>query len=554
MRAVLPRLAGWSMALVGAVNVLSVTTPQLPRRLELPGLLALSGLVLAAPNAVLPVGIALLVLAAYLTRRRRRALWIAVALLATVGGLDLLKGFDLKEAAFSWALAGLLVWGRSTFTARHENGTLGRALRRAVLVAGATVATAGIAVTIASHWVLHPLTVAAVAGETARLLLFDAGPLRFPDAFAWVPFGIWALSAGALLAVAWTLFRPLRAPREPMPEPVRALARDLVRAHGHDTLSFFKLRGDVQSLFSPDGRAFLSYRVRNGVLVVSGDPVGAPDAVPALLRRAGEFAAERGLRVTVIGASEECAAIARRAGLHSLYLGDEAIVDTAGFSLEGRRIKKVRQAVHRLQREGYRAELRRAGDLTAAELDELDAVSARWRAGAPERGFSMAMEGLRGDHLADSTVVVARDGDGRARGFLHFVPSYGRAAMSLSAMRRDRDTPNGLTDFLVVTAIQELGARGTAELSLNFAAFARWLNHPSGRSERALAWVIRRANPFFQIESLYQYNAKFSPRWQPRYLLHEGVTTLPRAALAALSVEGQLPTFARRADLRVLAS
>jgi lysylphosphatidylglycerol synthetase-like protein (DUF2156 family) len=28
------------------------------------------------------------------------------------------------------------------------------------------------------------------------------------------------------------------------------------------------------------------------------------------------------------------------------------------------------------------------------------------------------------------------------RGFIHFVPSYGRPAMSLSLMRRDRETPN----------------------------------------------------------------------------------------------------------------
>ena len=117
-------------------------------------------------------------------------------------------------------------------------------------------------------------------------------------------------------------------------------------------------------------------------------------------------------------------------------------------------------------------------------------------------------------------------------------------------MRRDRDTPNGLTDFLVVRAIQLLGAQGCEELSLNFAAFARWLHSPAGRVERLLARVIRWANPYFQIESLYAFNAKFFPRWQPRYLLHEGVGALPRTALAALWAEGQLPRPALPARLR----
>ena len=114
-----------------------------------------------------------------------------------------------------------------------------------------------------------------------------------------------------------------------------------------------------------------------------------------------------------------------RPGCAALYLGDEAIVETASFTLEGKPIKKVRQAVNRLVRAGYRSELCTLGDLEPGELAELEAVSDRWRDGAPERGFSMAMDGLRGPHLADSIVVVARDGEGRARGFLHFVPAYG---------------------------------------------------------------------------------------------------------------------------------
>jgi lysyl-tRNA synthetase class 2 len=131
------------------------------------------------------------------------------------------------------------------------------------------------------------------------------------------------------------------------------------------------------------------------------------------------------------------------------------------------------------------------------------------------------------------------------RAFLHFVPVYGRSAVSLAFMRRDRDTPNGVSDFLVVEAARLLGEHGIEELSLNFSAFGRCLREPANPLERAAARVLRVADRWFQLERLMRFNAKFQPRWQPRYLLFAGVTQLPRVTLGALWAEGQLPRRVR---------
>jgi lysyl-tRNA synthetase class 2 len=93
---------------------------------------------------------------------------------------------------------------------------------------------------------------------------------------------------------------------------------------------------------------------------------------------------------------------------------------------------------------------------------------------------------------------------------------------------------------MVVKAVELLRERGLREMSLNFAAFARWMHSPERPAERALGKLIKIGNPFFQIESLYRFNAKFFPRWEPRYLVYEGALGLPRASLAAMWVEGQL--------------
>jgi lysyl-tRNA synthetase class 2 len=224
-----------------------------------------------------------------------------------------------------------------------------------------------------------------------------------------------------------------------------------------------------------------------------------------------------------------------------MYLGDEAVVETASFSLEGRPIRKVRQSVTRLERQGYAAQLRQVAELTDAELAQLETVSRRWRRGAEERGFTMSLDELRRDDHGDSLVVLGLDADGRIRGFLHFAPSYGRRAVSLSLMRREQDTPNGLMEFLVARGLEQLRGRGVDEVSLNFAAFARFVHAPRGRLERLSGRGLLVADGFFQIERLHRFNAKFFPRWEPRYLMYERVVGLPRAGLAALWAEGQLP-------------
>jgi lysyl-tRNA synthetase class 2 len=183
-------------------------------------------------------------------------------------------------------------------------------------------------------------------------------------------------------------------------------------------------------------------------------------------------------------------------------------------------------------------------------MRQVEAVLEAGRQGAPERGFSMAMDSLQGQHDHDTLVVLARDAEGQIRGVLHFVPCYGRQAVSLSFMRREPTTPNGLTEFLVVRAIELLRERGVEELSLNFAAFAKWMHSPEKRLERVLGKLIALGNPFFQIESLYRFNAKFFPRWEPRYLVYEGALGLPRAGIAALWAEGQLPKGPRPSQWR----
>src|SRR5439155_17717550 len=172
----------------------------------------------------------------------------------------------------------------------------------------------------------------------------------------------------------------------------RETARALVAKWGADTLAPFALRADKSYFFSEDQRAFLAYRVVGGVAVVSGDPIGPPAEFDRLVARFIAFAHERDWRIAILGACEHCLGVYRAHGLHALYHGDEAVVETAEFSLEGRPIRKVRQSVHRLERAGHRAEVLRPSELGPELRGQLEDVARAWRGAQPERGFVMALD------------------------------------------------------------------------------------------------------------------------------------------------------------------
>jgi lysyl-tRNA synthetase class 2 len=543
----LPLAAAALTALAGIVNIASALTPDIHWRGHL--LLRLEGVEpLKVFHALaLPAGGALLLVAPYLLKRRRRALQVAVALLVAIGLVNLLKGLDYEECALGWIVALVLFAGREQFTVAHAPMSLRSAVWRVPLVGGLGVALVSFAEWVTSgrpKWDV-------IIDESTALMRFKPGALRFDEhtlrafghvvSFQWMPLAIHFLEIATLLGMAYALFRPLAAPSAWPSSPVRRIAAQLVRQHGQDTLSFFKLRADKHYFFNAARTAFVGYRVEAGTLLLSGDPVGPPEQLADLLIELRRFARVRGLKLGAVGASARLVELYRNLGLHSLYIGDEAIVELNRFSLEGRPIRKVRQSVTRLTRAGYTSRLATPAELDEDTLRQMRNVLEVGRIGKGERGFSMCMEGVDCTNQQDTLFVLAHDGEGALRGVLHFVPCYGRRAMSLSIMRRDPATPNGLMEFLVVSAIERMREHGVEELSLNLAALTKCIREPEGAFEYVLGRTASKLDRYLHVESLYRFNVKFQPRWEPRYLVYEGRVGLVRAAVAAMWAEGQMP-------------
>ena len=220
--------------------------------------------------------------------------------------------------------------------------------------------------------------------------------------------------------------RPVRGARHPAAGPQQVLdacrpttssgsARLLAKFGDRDSLGYFATRRDkaVDLLADRQGRRHLPGGQRGQPR--QRRPGRRPGGLGAGHRRlAATQARELRLDARRRWAPARTGAIAyARAGLKVIHLGDEAILLTKEFTLDGRDMRPVRQAVNRVERTG----VHRAGPPARRHPRRGDARASRrwptaWRDTETERGFSMAL-GRLGDP-ADGRLRAGR-GHRRAR-------------------------------------------------------------------------------------------------------------------------------------------
>ncbi|MEU1298495.1 phosphatidylglycerol lysyltransferase domain-containing protein [Streptomyces shenzhenensis] len=553
----------WYLRLLAVLNIVAVVS--LPFREEVhehnageffTPYLATAGLVSAALALFLAV----------VMRRRKRAAWVFNLLLA--GPLCCLYTLALTTDAygrhlFNWlsaALTGLFV--AALLVGRREFDAIGdRSNPRLALAVGA----GGILVSGALGTLLVSATNtqpgASLEDRIAYTLLrgVSVGPLAdrvdSVNAPRWVDIIVNVLIAATFLLVLYACFRAPRG-QALLGAADEERLRALLELHGErDSLGYFALRRDKSARFSPSGKAAVTYRVVGGVSLASGDPIGDPEAWPGAIDAWLAEARRHAWTPAVMGASEEAGTVYARHGLDALELGDEAVVELADFTLEGRAMRVVRQAHNRVRRAGYTVRVRRHADIPESEMALLVDRADHWRDGATERGFSMAL-GRLGDPADGRCVMLeCRDAAGEPRALLSFVP-WGEYGLSLDLMRRDRACENGLMEYMVVELLLRAEELGVRRVSLNFAMFRAVFERGSRLGAGPVLRVWRSVLTFFsrwwQIESLYRANAKYRPVWEPRFLLFAKSSDIPRIGLASARAEGfltppALPSLTRRA-------
>jgi lysylphosphatidylglycerol synthetase-like protein (DUF2156 family) len=339
-----------------------------------------------------------------------------------------------------------------------------------------------------------------------------------------------ALVAAALCAL-WA--RP--APPGTADQRKRIVA--LVDATPNDALAPFAQRLDKSYVFSPDGQAAVAYKVRWGVAVASGDPLGAAGSHEAAVRAYQQAAEANGWRMAVLGAGEDWTAWWKsQEGLRAVPIGRDVIIDVATFSMEGRAFRNLRQAVQRTRNFGVTTEIYDEATLPTElreTLREMVASSKR----NPHRGFSMILDALLEEEHVGTKVAVAFDRDGKVCGFQRFALADRGREISQDLPWRVPGAPNGTDERLTYDMIEWAKRHKARRVSLCFAAFPELFEAKPDRGfDRFGYWAAHRLDPLIKLESLYRYLRKFHALGKQRYAVLRLRDALP-VVVAMLSLE-----------------
>ncbi|GAA0654750.1 phosphatidylglycerol lysyltransferase domain-containing protein [Streptomyces thermocarboxydovorans] len=559
-----PLLVGRACALVGLLDIAAGIFPRFRHsRMHdlaevLPGAFGSFAAALS-----LSAGVLLLLLAHGLKRGKRRAWRAAVALLPAGAVAQFSYRHSVLGVLIPLVLLALLLRHRDQFAALPDPRSRWRALANFVLMGAGSLLLGLVIVNAQPGQLIGDPSLADRLTHVVYGLFGVEGPVDYRGHTSWtVAFCLGALGWITAVTTIYLAFRPEH-PAARLTEEDEARLRALLAEHGgRDSLGHFALRRDKAVVFSPSGKAAVTYRVVSGVMLASGDPIGDVEAWPGAIERFMDEARAHSWTPAVMGCSETGGHVwTRETGLDALEIGDEAVVDVKDFSLAGRAMRNVRQMVKRIERAGYETRVRRVRDLGEAELDRIRRAADDWRGTETERGFSMALGRVGDPADGDCLIATAHKADaepgeyGDLKAILHFVP-WGGDGVSLDLMRRDRSADPGMNELLIVAALRAAPAFGIERVSLNFAMFrsalARGEKIGAGPVLRAWRGLLLFLSRWFQIESLYKFNAKFRPRWEPRFVVYRASADLPRIGFAAMQAEGflnpavPLPRFLRR--------
>ena len=506
---------------LGVVNIVSTLTPAISERLKILHEFFFSGVIFSSNLVVLVTGLLLLVTAVFMLKGLRSAWWLALflSIVSVVGHLT--KGIDYEEASVALLIIAILLFTRKEYYIRNNPKLRMIGIRTALFstLAVFVYGIVGFYFLDKKQFSIEFSFIQSVKYTFQNFFLVGNSDLVPRSAFA--RDFLWTIKGSGFISIVFLLYTFIRpyVLKEETSEDEYAEARDLTEHYGKSQLDYFKTYFDKLIFRGSDGMSFIAYKVSGNFAVALEDPV-APDAgsMKQCIEEFRKYCFENGLKDIYYRVPSESLPVYKSLKKKAMFLGQEGVVDTFSFSLEGRSMKSVRNAISKVKELGYVAKIIQPPVLDGT-IQKLKAVSNEWlqTTGREEIIFSQGM--FSEIEIKYQTVIVVENKEEKIIAFLNIIPDFAPDEGTFDLLRKTKDAPNGVMDFILIELINYLKNKHIHFLNLGFAPLSG-LTAPDSFPEKSIKFAYEKIRSFSHYKGMREYKEKFNPVWNDKYLVY----------------------------------
>jgi phosphatidylglycerol lysyltransferase len=515
---VLPSLLIFSL---GLVNIISVLIPGSPEKLRILRHYLFFDVINFSNGFVLITGIILLITATFMLRGLKTAWWFAIVLSSFSVVAHITKGFEIPQAGIALFVVIMLFTTRKEYYVKTNPRlrTIGLQTAFLSMVAVLIYGTVGFYFLHKKHFQIDFNILESFNYTLRNYFLFNTS-LVPRDSFA--RDFLYTIRISGSLSIAFLLYsliRPFVFKSEPT-EDEKGIAERLVQLYGRSPLDYFKTYSDKQIFMPPDIEAFISYKVSRSFAVVLEDPVGSDRKEMAkCIALFGKFCYENGLKDIYYRVPKESLDVYRLFSKRTLFIGQEGIVDLSSFTLEGGEKKSIRNAINKINDQGYITTVH-TPPLKDGLIQQLKAVSEEWLK-ISERDEIVFSQGMFVEkEIKQQVVITVGNHEEKIIAFLNIIPDYVKNEGTYDLLRKTKDAPNGIMDYIIVEMFKYFKSKNIQFVNLGFAPMSG-INDPHTFPERSMKFAYDKIRSFSQYKGLRDYKEKFNPLWSDKYLVYD---------------------------------
>ncbi len=302
-------------------------------------------------------------------------------------------------------------------------------------------------------------------------------------------------------------------------ESTRERARFLLSQYGNSSVDYFKIYRDKLFFFSDIHDAFVSYRIANGFAIVLEEPVCAEENKMEVLEEFYKQCRKMGLRTAFYRVDENSILWFNHLRKQKMIIGQEAILDTKNFTLEGKDKKSLRNALNSLQKKGYKTAVNKA-PLANELVANLKKISDEWLEvfDKEEQVFSQGMFDAKEIALHD--VITVTDAEGNLSAFLNIIPDYSPDECTYDLIRKTSEAPGGCMDALIIKLIEYAKDHNCQYINLGLVPMTG-IEEPSNPAEQLIKYAGERLKRFKHYHGLRDFKEKYATIWEDKFLIYE---------------------------------